>query len=71
MLSLVDIHTYYGNIQALKGVSLEVEEGGNHHPDRRQWRWKDHHLDVYLRHRPAAFGRGAVYGKVHCPYEPG
>ena len=27
MLSLADIHTYYGNIQALKGVSLEVEEG--------------------------------------------
>jgi branched-chain amino acid transport system ATP-binding protein len=27
MLSLVDIHTYYGNIQALKGVSLEVEAG--------------------------------------------
>ena len=27
MLSLVDIRTYYGNIQALKGVSLEVKEG--------------------------------------------
>ena len=27
MLSLVDINSYYGNIQALKGVSLEVEEG--------------------------------------------
>ena len=27
MLSLVDIHTYYGNIQALKGVSLDVDEG--------------------------------------------
>ena len=27
MLSLNDIHTYYGNIQALKGVSLEVKEG--------------------------------------------
>ena len=27
MLSLIDVHTYYGNIQALKGVSLEVEEG--------------------------------------------
>jgi len=27
MLSLNDIHTYYGNIQALKGVSLEVQEG--------------------------------------------
>jgi branched-chain amino acid transport system ATP-binding protein len=27
MLSLVDVHTFYGNIQALKGVSLEVKEG--------------------------------------------
>ena len=27
MLDLVDIHTYYGNIQALKGVSIEVKEG--------------------------------------------
>ncbi len=27
MLSLVDIHSYYGNIQALKGISLEVQEG--------------------------------------------
>ena len=27
MLSLVDINTFYGNIHALKGVSLEVQEG--------------------------------------------
>src|SRR3954469_17199278 len=27
LLELQDIHTYYGNIEALKGVSLEVEEG--------------------------------------------
>jgi branched-chain amino acid transport system ATP-binding protein len=27
LLELDDIHTYYGNIEALKGVSLEVEEG--------------------------------------------
>ena len=27
MLEVNDIHTYYGNIHALKGVSLEVEEG--------------------------------------------
>jgi len=27
MLSLVDVRTYYGNIQALKGISLEVKEG--------------------------------------------
>jgi branched-chain amino acid transport system ATP-binding protein len=27
LLEIGDIHTYYGNIEALKGVSLEVEEG--------------------------------------------
>jgi branched-chain amino acid transport system ATP-binding protein len=27
MLKVEDIHTYYGNIQALKGISLEVEKG--------------------------------------------
>ncbi len=27
LLELNDIHTYYGNIEALKGISLTVEEG--------------------------------------------
>ncbi len=27
MLELVDIHAYYGNIRALKGISLKVEKG--------------------------------------------
>lgn len=27
MLNIQDLHTYYGNIQALKGVSLRVEQG--------------------------------------------
>ena len=27
MLKLEDIHTYYGNIHALKGINLEVQEG--------------------------------------------
>jgi branched-chain amino acid transport system ATP-binding protein len=27
LLELNDIHTYYGNIEALKGISLKVEEG--------------------------------------------
>jgi branched-chain amino acid transport system ATP-binding protein len=27
MLELDDVHTYYGNIEALKGISLKVEEG--------------------------------------------
>ena len=27
MLSLIDVHTYYGNIQALKGISIDIAEG--------------------------------------------
>jgi len=27
ILELHDVHTYYGSIQALKGISLEVNEG--------------------------------------------
>src|ERR671916_2652166 len=27
LLELENVHTYYGNIEALKGISLEVEEG--------------------------------------------
>ncbi|MEA2349256.1 MAG: branched-chain amino acid transport system ATP-binding protein, partial [Thermoleophilaceae bacterium] len=27
LLEVADIHTYYGNIEALKGISLEVEQG--------------------------------------------
>ncbi|MDX6676369.1 MAG: branched-chain amino acid transport system ATP-binding protein, partial [Solirubrobacteraceae bacterium] len=27
LLEVTDIHTFYGNIEALKGISLEVEEG--------------------------------------------
>jgi branched-chain amino acid transport system ATP-binding protein len=27
LLELVDVHTFYGNIEALKGVSLDVEQG--------------------------------------------
>src|ERR671921_621618 len=27
LLEVEDIHTFYGNIEALKGISLEVEEG--------------------------------------------
>jgi branched-chain amino acid transport system ATP-binding protein len=27
LLEVTDVHTYYGNIEALKGISIEVEEG--------------------------------------------
>ena len=35
-LEVEDIHTYYGNIQALKGISLEVERGRVRDADRLQ-----------------------------------
>ena len=27
MLTVRDLHVYYGNVHALKGISLDVEEG--------------------------------------------
>ncbi len=27
LLEVKDVHTYYGNIEALKGISIEVAEG--------------------------------------------
>src|SRR5918994_3564764 len=27
LLEVTDVHTFYGNIEALKGISIEVEEG--------------------------------------------
>ena len=29
LLEINDLHTYYGKIHALRGISLEVEEGGS------------------------------------------
>ena len=67
MLSLVDIHTYYGNIQALKGVSLEVEEGEIITLIGANGAGKTTTLMSYLRHRPAAFGRGASLWESPLP----
>ena len=51
LLEVNDIHTYYGNIHALKGVSLAVEEGEivTH---RRQRRGQDDHPQHDLRDHP-------------------
>ena len=43
LLDVADIHTYYGNIHALKGVSLTVEPRRDRHPDRLQRGGEDHH----------------------------
>ena len=48
------LHTYYGNIHALKGVSLAVERGRDRHAHRRQRRRQDHHAQDDLRAHPPA-----------------
>lgn len=47
MLELRNVLTYYGNIQALHDVSVEIKRG-NRHPDRRQRRLQDHLADDAL-----------------------
>ena len=37
MLRLNEIHTYYGNIRAIRGVSLYVEAGENGLSDWSEW----------------------------------
>ena len=49
MLEVEDVHTYYGNIHALKGISLTVERGRNRHPDRGQRRRQEHDAQDHLR----------------------
>lgn len=41
MLEVKDLSVYYGVIQALKGISFEVEEGGRYCPHRSQRSRKD------------------------------
>ncbi len=51
MLALEDVHTHYGKIEALHGVSVEVNRG-NRVADRCQWRRQDDPADDGLRFAP-------------------
>ena len=48
MLELVDYHFYYGQIHAIKGISLHVDKGGDRLPHRRQRRWKNYDPPLHL-----------------------
>ena len=52
MLEVKDLQVYYGVIQALKGISFEVEQGDDGSTDRCQWSRKDD--DASHDHRSAA-----------------
>lgn len=38
MLNARELKVFYGVIQGLKGVDIDVYDRGNRHPDRQQWR---------------------------------
>ena len=57
ILELEDVHTYYGSIQALKGVSLDVGERRDRDADRRERRREVD--DAALDQRPQPPARGA------------
>ena len=50
MLEVKDLEVCYGVIQAIKGISFEVNQGEDHRPDRSQRRRKNHHPADH--HRP-------------------
>ena len=60
LLEVTEIHTYYGNIEALKGISLDRRRGRDRHPDRLQRRRQVHDAALDLRpHARRARARSA------------
>ena len=55
LLEIEDIHVFYGQIEALKGITLDGRPGRDRGPDRRQRGGQDHHPEDDLR----ACGRSA------------
>ena len=67
LLELDDVHSYYGNIHALMGVSLKVGAGRDRRPHRRQRRRQDHHPALHLRPAAPPQGQGAAGGQGDRP----
>ena len=54
LLEVTDLHTFYGNIEALKGISLDRRRGRGRHADRLQRRRQVDHAALDLRAHAAA-----------------
>ena len=65
LLEVDDIHTYYGNIEALKGISLDRRRGRDRHADRLQRRRQVDHAALDLRAHAAARGHDPLRRRGH------
>ena len=63
ILEVEDIHSFYGAIEALKGISLEVYRGRDRHADRLQRRRQDDDAALDLRDPAAAQGKIVFEGR--------
>ena len=70
LLAVRDLGVHYGVIRALLGVSLEVPEGQDRGPHRRQRRRQEHHAAGHLRAAPAHRRHGRVPGASASPGSP-
>ena len=67
MLRVSGVHTFYGNIEALRGVDLEVGRGRDRHPDRRQRRRQVDAADDDLRPAAGVARAHRLRGRGHHP----
>ena len=68
LLHVDDIHTFYGSIEALKGITLEVSRGRDRHAHRLQRGRQVHDAALHLGHRAAeAWARSSSTGRRSRP----
>ena len=65
ILRLDDVHTYYGTIHALKGITLEVQRGRDRDADRRERRRQVDDAALDQRPEPAARRDDPLPGRGH------
>ena len=65
MLRLEDVHTFYGNIEALKGVERRRRAGPDRHDHRLQRRRQVHAADDHLWQPEGGQGQGGLRGSRH------
>ena len=63
ILELEDVHTYYGSIEALKGITIDVQRRRDRHADRRERRRQVDDAPLDQRPQPPAAGDDPLQGQ--------